>query len=136
MKKLKTITQILKLLSFIFLLFALTSTLYATPVHAQFPVSIGQHFGFGGLQSLGDATSKLVDPAFGIAAALVIIFFLWGAFKYLKSGENKEELSAAKQMIIHAIIAFIILMFAFLVLQFLLTGLFRFDRGFNIFKGN
>ena len=100
------------------------------------PIPIGDNFGFGNIGSLGDATGKLVNPAFEIAAAVVIIFFLLGAFKYIRSGENKEELSAAKQMIIHSIIGFIILMFAFLVLQFLLTGLFRFDRGFNIFRGN
>lgn len=100
------------------------------------PIPIGEHFGFGNIGSLGDATTKLVNPAFEIAAAVVIIFFLWGAFKYLQAGENKEEISAAKQMIIHAITGFIILMFTFLVLQFLLTGLFKFDTGFNIFRGN
>lgn len=94
------------------------------------PIPIGDNFGFGNIRSLGDATTKLVDPAFSIAATLVIIFFLWGAFKYLQAGENKEEVSAAKQMISHAIVGFILLMFAFLILQFLLGSVFKFGIGF------
>lgn len=92
------------------------------PVFAQ--VNIGKEFGFGDITSLGDATSRLVKPAFELSAATVIIYFLLGAFKYLTSGGNKEEIEKARQMITHAIIGFIILMFAFLILQFLLSSLF------------
>ncbi len=87
-------------------------------------VDIGEKFGFGGVTSLGKITGDLVPSIFSIAAALVIIYFLWGAFNYLKSGGNKEEVAAAQQMITHAIIGFIILIFAFLILQFLLSALF------------
>lgn len=82
-------------------------------------VNIGEKFGFGNITSFGDAVSKLVTPIFSIAAAAVIIFFLWGAFKWLKSGGNKEEIAAARQIIIHTIIGFIILMFAFFIMQFI-----------------
>jgi len=82
-------------------------------------VDIGQKFGFGDIGSLGEGTSRLVTPFFSIAAFLVILYFLLGAFKYLKSGGNKEELEAAKQMIYHAIVGFLILMLAFLVIQFI-----------------
>ena len=104
-------------------------------------VNIGNEFGFAGgeFDNLGSALTQLVNPGFSIAASLVVIYFLWGAFKYLQAGENKEEVSAAKQMISHAIVGFIILMFAFLILQFLVGGLFEFNRyrgGFNIFTGN
>lgn len=61
---------------------------------------------------------------FSIATALVTIYFLWGAFKYLVSAGNKEETAGARDMITHAIIGFIILIFAFLILQFLLSSLF------------
>ena len=88
-------------------------------------VDIGTKFGFGGITSFGQITSDLVTPMFSIAAALVIIYFLWGAFKFLISGANKEEVTEARQMITHAIIGFIILIFAFFVLQFLLYSLFK-----------
>jgi len=114
-----TIKLVFLLFTFYFLLFT-----FYIPVHAQTPIPIGQHFGFGDLTSLGGATSKLVTPIFSVTAAMVILYFLFGAFKYLKAGGNKEEMAGARQMISHAIIGFIILMFAFLVLQFLLSSLF------------
>lgn len=88
-------------------------------------VEIANCFGFGGITSFGKVTSDLVSPVFSIATALVVIYFLWGAFKFLISGSNKEEVAEARQMITHAIIGFIILIFAFFILQFLLGGLFK-----------
>lgn len=82
-------------------------------------VDIGEKFGFGDIKSLGEGTQRLVGPFFSLAASLVVIYFLLGAFKYLKSGGNKEEIEGARQMITHAIVGFIILMFAFLILQFI-----------------
>ena len=81
--------------------------------------NIGDWFGFGDIKSLGEGTQTLVLPFFSMAASLVVIYFLLGAFKYLKSGGNKEDMEGAKQMITHAIVGFIILMFAFLILQFI-----------------
>lgn len=75
-------------------------------------------------------------PIFSVATFLVILYFLLGAFKYLQAGESKEDISAGKQMIMHAIIGFIILLFTFVILPYILSSLFRFDSGFNIFKGN
>ncbi len=93
-----------------------------TPAYA---FDIGEKFGYGNFKSLGQATSQLVMPIFSLAAAAVVIYFLWGAFNYLKSGGNKEEVANARNRITHAIIGFIILMFAFLILQFLLSSLFK-----------
>lgn len=105
--------------------------IYPSPVYAK--VEIGKIFGFGDIKSLGDATSRLVVPGFSLAAVAVVIYFLMGAFKFLTSGGNKEEVAAARAMITHAIIGFIILMFAFLILQFLLSALFGIT-GFQLFK--
>lgn len=94
-------------------------------------VDIGREFGFGWIPSLGEAISKLVDPIFSAAAFLVILYFLLGAFRFLKAGGNKEDMDAARQMISHAIIGFIILMFAFFILQFM-SDLFK--PGLDIIK--
>ncbi|MDD5147458.1 MAG: hypothetical protein PHV63_02865 [Candidatus Daviesbacteria bacterium] len=96
-------------------------------------VNIDEEFGFGGIASLGKATSDLVPPIFSIATALVVMYFLWGALKFLMSGANKEETAEARQMITHAIIGFIILIFAFFILQFLLNSLFDI-KDFQIIK--
>lgn len=97
-------------------------------------MNIGDKFGFGGpkYSSLGETTSQLVTPFFSIAAFLVILYFLLGAFKYLRAGGSKEEVEGARQMIQHAALGFIILMFAFLILQFLLSRLFEIQGFFKI----
>ena len=120
-------------MTFNFLLLTFSLPAYAACVDPKGGVNIGDCFGFGDIKSLGQATSQLVTPAFSIATVAVIIYFLLGAFKYLKSGGDKEEVAGARQMITHAIIGFIILMFAFLILQFLLSNLFGI-KGFQLFK--
>lgn len=87
-------------------------------------LDIGAIFGFGNILSLGAGTFKLVPAIFSIASILVILYFLYGAFKYLKAGGDKEEVAQARAIIIHAIIGFFLLMLAFIVLQFILSGLF------------
>lgn len=129
--KRKTEFKILKLFSFTLLFYLLTFTFLASPVYAD--VKIGEKFGFGDIPSLGEATSRIVTPIFSIAAAAVIIFFLFGAFKWLKSGGNKEEIAGARQIITHTIAGFILLIFAFLILQFLLSSLFGI-KDFQLFK--
>ena len=88
-------------------------------MNALAKVNIQEVFGFGYYNSLGEGVSKLVAPAFSIASAMVVFYFLLGAFKYITSGGNKENLASAQNMITHAIIGFVILMFAFFVLQYL-----------------
>lgn len=111
----------LRIMIFIVLSIFLASLFMIQTAYAE--VKIGDVFGFGEIKTLGEGTSRLVMPAFSLATALVVIYFLLGAFKYLKSGGNKEEVEGARQMITHGIVGFIILMFAFLVLQFLLSAL-------------
>lgn len=111
-------------------LFIIRNSLFIIPAYAQ--VDLGQKFGFGGIPSLGAGTSKLVVPAFSIATTLVVIFFLIGAFKYIISGGDKEQLAAARNMIAQALIGFVILMFIFFILPFLLFSLFRITT-FRIF---
>ncbi len=94
-------------------------------------VDISQKFGFGGYKSLGEITSRMVTPAFSIAVAAVVLYFLFGAFKFIQSRGNKEEVAAAQSILTHAVIGFIILMFTFLILQFVLSSLFG-VTGFQI----
>lgn len=87
-------------------------------------VDIGKEYAFGDVASLGQGLDRLVGPAFSIATAAVIFYFLIGAFKILTGGGDKEALGNAQKMITHSIIGFILLMFAFLVFQFVLSSLF------------
>ncbi len=112
---------LLKLLAF--LLLTTYYILHTTPVRAE--VNIGDKFGFGNIKSVGEATNRGIPTLFSLLAAIVVIYFLWGAFKYIISAGNKEATAEARGMITHAIIGFIILIFAFLILQFLLSSLFN-----------
>ena len=82
-------------------------------------MNLSQEYGFGNIQSLGEATRLLVMPTFSIAAAVVIFFLIFGGIKYMTSGGEKEAVSSAQGMITHAIIGFIILMMLFALMQFL-----------------
>jgi len=97
--------------------FLTTYLLNAKPTFAV--VDIGDKFGYGYIKSLGEGTNLLVAPAFYIAGSLIIFYFLIGAFKYLTSSGDKEAVASARNIITHAIIGFVILMFAFLILQFI-----------------
>lgn len=121
-----------KLLAFLFLTAYYTTPAYAACTPTSGGVNIGNCFDFGDFGSFGELTNNLVTPIFSVAAALIVIYFLWGAFKYLQSGGNKEEVAGARGMITHAIIGFIILIFAFLILQFLLWSLFGINN-LNLF---
>ncbi len=98
---------------------------YAACTPGPSGINIGECFGYGNIPSFGEATSKLIGPMFSLMTAIVVLYFLWGALNYLKSGGNKEEVAAARGTITHAIIGFIILILAFLILQFLLSSLFN-----------
>lgn len=110
----------------IIIIFITIITVILKPVFAQQPTSLplASPFGFREITSLGGGTTNIVKHMFPLGAALVTIYFLVAAFKYLKAGANKEDVEGARQMITHSIIGFVILMFAFLILQYLLDTLF------------
>lgn len=87
-------------------------------------VKIKDQFAFGNISSLGEGIDRLVAPVFSLATLLVVIYFLIGAVKLIISGGDKEAINSARAMITHAIIGFVILMFAFLILQFMFSSLF------------
>lgn len=115
-------------LTFIFL-YLVPLSLY--PVFAA-PIDIGSQFGFGNIKSLGQGTSTLVTPVFSIATGLVVLYFVFGVFDYISSGGSKEGVEKAQKKITQSIVGFIILMFAFLSLQFLLSALFNIEP--TVFK--
>ncbi len=119
-----------------FPIFTLLTTYYlllTTTVFAQSPsgIPIGDKFGFGNIKTMGEATSRLVDPAFSIAAVMVVIYLLSGAFQYLTSGGDKEAIDAARKKMTHAFVGFLILMMSFLAIKYLLFALFQIT-GFEI----
>jgi len=71
------------------------------------------------INSLGEGVQLLILPTFSVAAIMVIFYFLVGAFKYMLSRGDKNELEAARLMMIHSIVGFIILVISFFVMGYL-----------------
>lgn len=83
------------------------------------PVELSGQYGFGWLKSLAEALQTLIQPAFGIAAAAVTIYFLIGTIKWITSSGEKEKISSARGMITHAFIGLLLLVVAFILLEFI-----------------
>lgn len=89
-------------------------------IYAQSPgIDIADFYGFRDIRTLGEGVQRLTGPTFAIATASVVIYFLVGGVKYLLSGGDKTQVEGAQKMITHAIVGFVILLFAYLVLQFI-----------------
>lgn len=88
------------------------------PTYAQ-ELDLAKEFDFGIIKSLGEATGQLIPVIFTSAALLLIFFFVWGAVRLIISGGDKEAVGKARGLITHTIIGFILLIFVFLLLQFL-----------------
>jgi hypothetical protein len=69
--------------------------------------------------SLGQFIGDLLIPAFSIAGILLVLYILWGGFKWLSSGGSKEGVSAARQMITHAVIGMVLLVLIFVLFKFI-----------------
>jgi len=83
------------------------------------PFQIQEEYGFGNIGSLSEGLQRLVVPGFSIAATAVIFYFIIGAIKFLTSGGDKNAVESGRNMIIHAIIGFILLMLTFVILKFI-----------------
>lgn len=84
---------------------------YAADLKNEYP--------FGDLTNLGDTFGYLAIPAFSVALLAVVIYLLIGAFRWMNSGGNKENIQKGRDMITHAIIGLLLLIFMFLILQYL-----------------
>lgn len=76
-------------------------------------------YAFGELQSLGQIINGAMPVFFSIAALSVVIYFLIGAVKFITSSGDKNAVASARNMIVHAIIGFILLMLLFILLEFI-----------------
>lgn len=101
-------------------IFTFLTIIYLTLVKkVSAEVKLEDVYAFGDIKTLGEGLDRLTGPAFAIATTAVVIYFLIGGVKFLLSGGDKAQIEGAQKMITHAIIGFIILIFAYLILQFI-----------------
>jgi membrane protease YdiL (CAAX protease family) len=78
--------------------------------------------------------ASLWKAILAIGAIATLVLFLWGALEWIVSAGDKGKLENARNRITNAIIGLIILVGAFVILQFLSTLLF--GETFQIFELN
>lgn len=90
-------------------------------------VDLGKEYGFAGgnFQNIGQLISVLMPPTFTFAMVVVLFYFLYASFKYLAYAGNKEELAKARSMIVNSIVGFLLLMFVFILAQFIPQYIFQ-----------
>ncbi len=96
--------------------------LTSTPVYAQ--IDLKDEYAFGDIESMGKGTNRIVRPAFSIAGAALVFYFVLAGFRIISSGGDKEALGKAQKMVTHGIIGFVILMLSFLILRLFFDLLF------------
>jgi hypothetical protein len=116
--------KLLALLSISYGYLSLTKTVLAAP-----PVNLGGVYIFGGVQSVGQFLTSLGEAAFGIAGLMLTIYLLLGGFRLMMAAGDKNAVAGGREMIVHSIVGFLLLMLIFLVFEFILQF---FCIGFSI----
>ena len=70
-------------------------------------------------ETVGDLISLLLPWLFNIAVVLVFLFLLWGGLQYIFSQGDPKAAQNAQRRITYAIIGLVVLILAFLVVQFI-----------------
>jgi len=81
----------------------------------------------GSLFSLGEGVkpqqlvSFAINAVFVIAILLALIYLIWGGINWIMSGGDKEKVGAARSKIIAAIVGLILVILAYVILNFVLV---------------
>lgn len=70
------------------------------------------------LQTLGGIISALLNIAFYIAGFLAFYYLVWGAFQYMASSGNKEQLQKARARITWALVGLIVVFMSYFIARF------------------
>lgn len=65
--------------------------------------------------TLGTIIGNLIGIVMVLAALLVFVFLIIGAFSWITSGGDKEKVASARETILHALIGLVILAVAFVI---------------------
>lgn len=59
----------------------------------------------------------------GFSAALAVLFIIIGGIRYIVSAGNAEAADSAKRMILYAILGLVVILFSYVIVNFISTGL-------------
>ncbi|MFC1618001.1 pilin [Patescibacteria group bacterium] len=80
-------------------------------------ITIGPPWGGSGPQSIPEVINNVIDWALGIAGAIAVLFIIIGGIRYTASAGNQQLQEAAKKTLTSAIIGFIIVILAFVIID-------------------
>lgn len=83
-----------------------------------------------GAAGLSQFFSNFITLIYSLAAVVLILMILWGAFDWMISEGDKEKVAAAQRKLINAFIGIVLFAVAFAIIQVLGTF-----TGFTFFKG-
>ena len=93
------------------------------PVYADtghfIPGNLCSNYAFCFENSFGQLISSLLSVVFIIIPIIVTFYFLYGIFKLIISGGDKNQVASARDTITHAIIGLVILIVVFLFVKYL-----------------
>ena len=107
-----------------FVLFIILIIILLTPVvaYAQAPMfSVPNPL--RNITSIQGVIRALIDIAFGAAGLVAVIYLIVGGFRYVTSSGNAEAIEGAKATIVNAIVGLIVILVAFLLVNYILISL-------------
>lgn len=72
---------------------------------------------FGAGSNIGDIISSLLTYLFPIAGIVLLLYLLYGGYKYMLSGGDQKAIEEGKNIITNAVVGFIIIFVAFWIMQ-------------------
>jgi hypothetical protein len=69
------------------------------------------------VNNMGSLISNLIMLIFAIAIIAALLYLIWGGFKWLTSGGDKNAVASARDHIIAAIIGLVIIFLSYLILN-------------------
>jgi len=76
-----------------------------------------------GDKSLGNVSSRVIDIFSIVVGAVSVIMIIIGGFRYIISGGDSTGVTAAKNTILYAIVGLVIVIFAQVIVRFVITNL-------------
>lgn len=84
-------------------------------------VNISQNFGenFQGNppSTVGDVISRIIPTIYTISLVAVVLYFIWGSYRYLMSGGDPKAVASAKQTLTWAVAGMLIVFMSYWIFQ-------------------
>ena len=98
------------------------SALPAIVLAADVPTAVSPVSGSEGLTA-ADIVTNLVNYILGFAAAIAVLFLVYGGVKYMSSQGNEDNIAGAKHTILYSVIGLLVIVLSFVIVTFVSSQL-------------